>query len=99
MRIPQSRDYIASNPRFALTSAARPRIQRGQMTILYESLEPFPSEYSLEELVSRCIERGYKSTFRNANTDIRKSNLYHLNRFLNGTEHVPPNSGREATRN
>jgi len=69
------------------------------MTILYESLEPFPREYSLEELVPCCIERGYKSTFRNPNTDIRKSILYHLNLLLNGTEHVPPNSIRVAKRN
>ena len=51
------------------------------MTIVYESLEPFPQEYSLEELVARCLERDYTST---PNTDIRKSILYHLIRLLAG---------------
>jgi len=95
MRISQSRSYIATNPRFALTSATFPaKLQRGQMTIVYECLEPFPREYSLEELVQRCIERDYKSTFTNPNTDIRKSIVYHLNRLLEGTLHVRPNSIR-----
>jgi hypothetical protein len=94
MRIPQSKSYIASNPRFALTSAARPRLQRGEMTIVYECLEPYPKVYSLEELVRRCSERDLQSRFRNPNTDVRKSILYHLNRLLNGTAHVPPNSIR-----
>lgn len=96
MRIPQSQVYIRSNPRFALTSASRPKLHSGQMTILYESLEPFQHEYSLEELVPRCIERGYKSTFTNTASDIRKSILYQMNRLLNGTAHVPPNSIRIA---
>jgi hypothetical protein len=32
MTILKSRSYIATNPRFALTSAAVPKLQRGQMT-------------------------------------------------------------------
>jgi hypothetical protein len=98
MLIPQSRSYIATNPRFALTGASRPLIQRGQMTIVYESLEPFPDEYALQELVEHCIARGYKATFKNPSTDIHKSVLYHLNRLLEGTDRVPPGCIRIAGR-
>ena len=79
MSISQSRPYIASNPRFALTRPARPQIQEGQMTIVYMCLELSGSVHSLEELVRDCIRRGYKATFKNADEDIRKSILYHLN--------------------
>jgi hypothetical protein len=79
MTISQSQAYIASNPRFGLTRQSRPKIQEGQMTIVYMCLEPFGSVYSLEELVRDCTRRGYKSTFKDPNTDIRKSILYHLN--------------------
>jgi hypothetical protein len=51
------------------------------MTIVYESLEPYPNEYSLEELVRRCIERNYQETFEGRNTDIKKSIIYRLNRI------------------
>lgn len=81
MRFSQSRSYINSNPRFALTTASRPKLSRGQMTIVYESLEPYRKEYSLEELVRRCIARNYEETFEGRNTDIRKSIIYHLNRI------------------
>ncbi len=48
------------------------------MTVVYQCLEPFGSSHSLEELVRDCLRRNYKSTFKNPNTDIRKSILYHL---------------------
>ena len=51
------------------------------MTIVYESLEPYRKDYSLEELVRRCVERNYRETFEGRTTDIRKSILYHLNRI------------------
>jgi hypothetical protein len=51
------------------------------MTIVYMCLEPFGSVHSLEDLVRDCTGRGYKSTFRDASNDIRKSILYHLNRL------------------
>jgi len=89
----QSRTFIASNPRFALTRASRPRIQRGQMTIVYQCLEPYPSVHSLEDLVRSCHDRNYASTFK-SETDIRKSLLYHLNRLIKGTDRVPANSVR-----
>jgi repressor of nif and glnA expression len=79
MPISKSKAYIASNPRFALTRPARPQIQEGQMTIVYMCLEPSGSVHSLEELVRDCTRRGYKSTFKSADEDIRKSILYHLN--------------------
>jgi hypothetical protein len=46
------------------------------MEILYKALEPYPKEYSIEELVRRCRELRYETTM-----PIRKSILYHLNRF------------------
>jgi hypothetical protein len=93
MRISQSREYIASNPRFALAKRLTPEeLHRGQMTILYESLEPVGREYSLEELVRRCTERDYDSTYRDPNNDIRKSILYHLNLLRQGDKRVPPKS-------
>jgi hypothetical protein len=79
MTISQSQLYIASDPRFALTRQSRPKIQEGQQTIVYMCLEPFGSVHSLEELVRDCIRRNYKATFKDQNTDIRKSILYHLN--------------------
>jgi hypothetical protein len=72
------------------------------MTIVYESLEPFPTEYSLEELVPRCIERGYLATINRPDNAanpafIRKSILYHLDRLLNGTTRTPRNLIRIVT--
>jgi hypothetical protein len=95
MRIPRTTEYIKTNPQFALTSASDPRLQQGQMTLVHESLKPFPTEYSLEGLVPRCIERGYTATIKghgNAANPvfIRKSVLYHLDRLLNGTAHTTP---------
>jgi len=48
------------------------------MTILYMCLEPFASVHSLADLVRECKGRGYKATFKDPNTDISKSVLYHL---------------------
>lgn len=79
MTLPKTKEYIASNPRFTLTTDGWPKLQEGQMEIVFRSLQPFGSEHSLEDLVRECISRGYKSTFKDPNTDIRKSILYHLN--------------------
>jgi hypothetical protein len=49
------------------------------MTIVYMRLEPSASIHSLEELVRECARREYKATFKDPNTDIRKSILYHSN--------------------
>ena len=79
MTLPKTKEYIASNPGFALTTDGWPKLQEGQMEIVFRSLQPFGSEHSLEDVVRECISRGYKSTFKDPNTDIRKSILYHLN--------------------
>jgi hypothetical protein len=93
MRISQSREYIASNPHFALARPLTPKeLHRGQMTILYESFGSVGKEYSLEDLVRRCIERGYEDTYRDPNNDIRKSILYHLNLLREGDKRVPSKS-------
>ncbi len=100
MEIPQTLAYIKRNPRFALTRASVPPLQKGQMMKVYKSLEPFPTEYSLEELVPRCIEFDYLATIRKPSNAanpvfIRKSILYHLNRLLTGTTRTPPDVVRE----
>jgi hypothetical protein len=42
-----------------LTSAARPpNLQKGQMTLVYESLTPYPAKRSLDDLVE-VIERRF----------------------------------------
>lgn len=93
MRISQSREYIDSDPHFALTRQLTPKeLHRGQMTILYESFESVGKEYSLADLVRRCIQRGYEDTYRDPNNDIQKSILYHLNLFLEGDKRVPSKS-------
>ena len=82
MSFSQSRSSIASNPRFGLVRLSRPKLQSGQMTIIYERLEAsHPNGLTLEELVHECRKQRYELTFRNPNTDIRKSILYHLNRL------------------
>jgi len=82
MTLPKSKEYIASNPKFALKTKAWPKLQQGQMEIVFRSLQPFGSEHSLEDLVKECVSRGYQSTFKDPNTDIRKSILYHMNLLL-----------------
>ena len=52
------------------------------MTIVFERLESaHPHGLTLEELAKECRKHEYDLTFRNPNTDIRKSILYHLNRL------------------
>jgi hypothetical protein len=82
MALPKSQAYIASNPRFSLKTAAWPKLQEGEMEIVFKCLQPFGSVHSLEELVRDCISRNYKSRFKDPNTDIHKSILYHLNLLL-----------------
>ena len=81
MRFSQSRSSIASNPRFALIRSSRPKLQRGQMTVIFECLELISQRPPLEELVQACQKQRYYLTFRNPNTDICKSILYPLNRL------------------
>jgi hypothetical protein len=90
MRIPQSLLYIRKNPRFSLL-LRQPRLNKGQMTIVFESLKETPEQSSLEQLVERCKMRDYESTFDDRKTDIRKSILYQLNRMIVGTRHADKN--------
>jgi hypothetical protein len=79
MTFPKTKEYIASNPRFRLKTAAWPKLQEGQMEIIYRCLQPFGSVHFIEDLVRDCISRNYKATLKNANTDIPRSVLHHLN--------------------
>jgi hypothetical protein len=87
MTILKSQSYIEKDPRFALTSAAVPRLQRGQMAKVYDALLPFPAERSLEELATLCTEHQYEATYRKpippgaARIFLRRSILYHLKRM------------------
>ena len=72
-RFPRSKGYIKSNPRFALTTLARPKLQRGQMKIVFESLEGSKLDgLSLEEIV---VGGKHNSgwAFRNPNNGVRKT--------------------------
>jgi hypothetical protein len=94
MPISWERQYIESNPRFALTGRRPSILHGGQMTILYDCLELSPAGCSLEELVIRCRENDYEDTFEGRPTDIRKSILYQLKRMLLGTKLVPKDTIR-----
>jgi hypothetical protein len=96
MRIPQSRLYISKNPRFSLL-LQKPRLNKGEMTVVYESLKETPGGSTLEQLVERCRRRGYEALFTNPKTDIRKSILYQLNRMVVGTRHADKNIVRVLT--
>ena len=75
-----TRRYIASNPQFRLNDPARPKLSRGQMTIVFGCLErAYRDSKTLDELVQECEKLGYRETFRNKNTDICESILYQLN--------------------
>ena len=87
MTISRSRSYIATNPRFVLASAGTPRLQRGQMEMVYQSLCPHSSVRSLEDLADRCSAQNYEATYKRpvAQEDgwlfLRMSILYHLRRM------------------
>ena len=87
MTISRSRSYIATNPRFALTSAGTPRLQRGQMEMVYQSLCPHSTVRSLEDLADRCFAQNYEETYKrpvaqkDARLFLRMSILYHLRRM------------------
>jgi hypothetical protein len=87
MTILRSRSYIETNPHFALTRATVPKLQRGQMTKVYDAPVPFPAERSLAELANRCTTQEYDATNKKpippkaAAIFLRKSILYHLKRM------------------
>jgi len=78
-RFPITQAFIDSQPRFKLNDPARPKLRRGQMTIVFECLErAYPKSLSLRELENLCSPR-YKETLRNPKTIIIHSFLYQLN--------------------
>ena len=87
MGISRSRTYIAENPRFALTNASTRGLQRGQMTMVYKALAPYPAVRSLEELADRCQSQNYRDSFKRPISlseeplFLRMSILYHLKRM------------------
>jgi hypothetical protein len=55
------------------------------MTIVFGCLQKaYPSCLTLEQLVGQCGQK-YRETFRNSNTDIRKSIHYQLDRINRST--------------
>ena len=96
MHVPQSDSYIRKNPKFSL-AIHNPRLNKGQMAIVYQALKEAPEASTLEQLVERCKRRDYESTFTDPETDIRKSILYQLNRMVIGTKHADKNIVRVLT--
>jgi hypothetical protein len=68
--------------RYSLARAARPNIPRGQAETVYKCLEPYGSFHTLEDLVIEAKSRKYASTFKQPDTSIPESLLYHLRRFI-----------------
>jgi hypothetical protein len=68
--------------RYSLTRASRPSVPRGQAEIVYKCLEPYGSFHTLEDLVIEAKSRKFVSTFKQPETSIAESLLYHLNRFI-----------------
>ena len=89
---------MEKNPQFELTEpGSRPKLQKGQMTIIYECFER-NGRLALTDLVSCCDRPAYRKTFRNRNTDITKSVLYHLKRMREGTVGRDKNAQRPVIR-
>jgi hypothetical protein len=98
MTISWAKSYIAKNPQFELTSLARPKLQAGEMTIVYECLERFGPRMYLHDLVRRCMENGLKDRFTNSDTDPTLCVLYHLKLLAEGTRNRQKHSERAAIR-
>lgn len=87
MTISRSRSYIDTNPRFRLIGDSIPRLQRGQMSMVYKALMPYPKPRSLEELAEGCSAQRYEQTYKRpiraneARLFLRMSILYHLKRM------------------
>jgi hypothetical protein len=89
---------MAGNPQFDLiNSGSRPKLQKGQMTIIYKCLER-KGRLALTDLVSLCDVPEYRETFRNPNTDITDSVLYHLKRMQEATAGRIKNAQRPVVR-
>lgn len=70
-------------PRFALKTAAIPRLRKGEESIVYQALTPYPRVWSLEEVVERCCFNGHKQEMKHspAESDVWASVLWHLKRL------------------
>ena len=83
MSCPAKASPIDLMPRFALTSASVPKQLPGptrQANILYQALSPFPSVQTLDGIVERCRELGYKVS-KPERSFLWNSVLYHLTAF------------------
>jgi hypothetical protein len=67
-----------------ITRGSRPKLQRGQMTIVYEAIERL-GRPSLADLVQYCRQHGHCETFRNPGTNLAESVVFHLKRLEEGT--------------
>ena len=72
-------------PRFALKRPSKPpTLHKGQETMVYDALAPYPTQRSLDKLAERCFEQNYSSTLRHQpapRSEVWASILYHLKRM------------------
>ncbi len=70
-------------PRFALTTAATPKLRRGEESIVHQALTPNGQTHSLETIVERCCALGIKHLMKHppAQSDVWASVLWHLKRM------------------
>jgi hypothetical protein len=83
-KYPVTRTFIELNPRFRITRQSYPpNIQTGQMTFICDALiDSFPYAIELTTLAVKCNKNDqYVQRYRNKQTNIYKSILYHLNRI------------------
>jgi hypothetical protein len=72
----------ASMDTYTLTSKARPRLQDGQETRLYDVMEELGGgPLTLEKIVKQCEYRRYASLLK-TEPSIEKSVTYHLRNWL-----------------
>jgi len=70
-------------PRFALTSAAIPKLRKGEESVVYQAVTPYGQTHSLEALVEQCCALGIKRLMKHppAQSDVWASVLWHLKRL------------------
>lgn len=77
-KFPITQQFIDTKPRFKLAGPTRPPKQE---VIILECLgDAYPNCLTLDELVAACEKRRYRERFK-ADTDIRQSILWQLNRI------------------
>jgi hypothetical protein len=75
-------DRLYSRVKYSILAYSHPNIPEGQAEIVYKCLEPYGSIHSLEDLVIEAKSRKCASTFKQPDTSIPESLLYHLRRFI-----------------